>query len=395
MSGDAIRICELVAKLYHVPRPKLVTVRPRRANAYRTPFPAAWAGRPVPPSRLGRVRFTRSHRMTPFTVFYCDAAPADAWLNDDRLLALIRFGSPAAPPADQRVCVIPLPELGNGATAEVWLGARPAQTGVLDGVHYADSGDALFLHLHLDESAPDALSPLTAAAYRRLFAAARARGYPHLLRIWNYFPAINQETGGLERYRAFCVGRHSALRAERAELETHLPAASAIGTRAPGLRLYALAGRDPGVQIENPRQVSAFHYPTQYGPQSPSFSRAILKHWGERDCHLYISGTASVVGHASQHLDLMAQLDETLLNLAALIAQANRRTPTPPRPVLFRVYARPDLDPTPVRERIAQAFGPDIPLLFLRADICRQDLLIEIEGLAVGAATHHRQDHAP
>ncbi len=324
--------------------------------------------------------------MTPFIVFYRDAAAADAWLNDDRLLALVRFGSSVVPPTDPRVCTVPLQELGGGATAEVWLGARPAHTGILDGVHYADNGDALFLHIHLDESVPDTLSFLTAAAYQRLFAVARARGYPHPLRIWNYFPAINQEVDGLERYRAFCVGRHTALRAEGAELETHLPAASAIGTREPGLRLYALAAREAGWQIENPRQVSAFHYPTQYGPQSPTFSRAILKHWGERDCHLYISGTASVVGHASQHLDLMAQLDETLLNLAALIAQANRRALVPLHPVLFRVYVRPDIDPAPVRERIARAFGPDTPLLFLRADICRQDLLIEIEGLATSTA---------
>ena len=303
-------------------------------------------------------------------------------MNDNRLLALIRFGLLAAPPTDPRVCAIPLPERSGGATAEIWLGARPVRNGVLDGVHYADNGDVLFLHLHLDEPAPEALGALTTNAYQRLFAAARCRDYPHLLRVWNYFPAINQDAGGLERYRAFCVGRHAALRVERAERETHLPAASAIGTREPGLRLYALAAREAGWQIENPRQVSAFHYPTQYGPQSPSFSRAILKHWGERNYHLYISGTASVVGHASQHIELAAQLDETLLNLAALIAQANQWTPAPLHPMLFRVYARPEFDPEPARERIAQAFGPDIPLLFLRADICRRDLLIEIEGLA-------------
>lgn len=321
--------------------------------------------------------------MTPFTAFYCDAATADAWSNDDRLLASIRFSSPTVPPTDHRVCVIPLPERGGDATAEIWLGARSTQTGALDGVHYVDNGNVLFLHLHLDESTPEALSSLTTTAYRRLFAAARARGYSHLLRIWNYFPAINQEVGGLERYRAFCVGRHAALRAERAEQETHLPAASAIGTREPGLRLYALAAREAGWQIENSRQISAFRYPVQYGPQSPSFSRAILKRWETGDCHLYISGTASIVGHASQHADPMTQLDETLLNLAALITQANQRTPVPLHPVLFRAYARSDFDPELARARIAQAFGPGIPLLFLHADICRRDLLIEIEGLAI------------
>lgn len=364
------------------------------AHAHRTPFPIAWTSRPVPPSRVGSIRFTQSHCMTPFIVFYCDAAAADDWLNDDRLLALLRFGSPVAPSADPRICAVPLPELG-GATAEVWLGARPARTSVLDGVHYADNGDVLFLHLCLGESAPGALNSLTIAAYQRLLAAARARGYPHPLRIWNYFPAINQEIDGLERYRAFCVGRHAALRAEGVDLETDLPAASAIGTHEPGLRLYALTTREAGWQIENPRQVSAFHYPSQYGPQSPSFSRAILKHWGERDDHLYISGTASVVGYASQHLDPMAQLDETLLNLEALIAQASRRTSAPLRPALFRVYVRPGIDPGPARARIARAFGSDTPLLFLRADICRRELLIEIEGLATSTTARHRQDHAP
>jgi chorismate lyase/3-hydroxybenzoate synthase len=112
----------------------------------------------------------------------------------------------------------------------------------------------------LDEYAPDALQPLTAVAYRRLFAAARALGYPHFLRIWNYFPQINRECEGLERYRAFCAGRHQALVAELAEFETRLPAASP-SDRGPGLQLYALAASEPGMQIENPRQTSAFHYP--------------------------------------------------------------------------------------------------------------------------------------
>ena len=67
--------------------------------------------------------------MTPLTLFYNDPALADAWLNDDRLLALVRFGVPATPPADPRVCVIPLPALSGRTTVEVWLGARPAQTG--------------------------------------------------------------------------------------------------------------------------------------------------------------------------------------------------------------------------------------------------------------------------
>lgn len=47
---------------------------------------------------------------------------------------------------------------------------------------------------------------------------------------------------------------------------------------------------------------------------------------------------------------------------------------------------RPASDPAPLRQRIAQAFGGAVPVVFLQADICRQELLIEIEGLAVSAA---------
>ena len=82
----------------------------------------------------------------------------------------------------------------------------------------------------------------------------------------------------------------------------------------------------------------------------------------------------------------MAQLDETLVNLEALLAEASQRAATPLQPALLRVYVRPDYDPAPLREHIAQAVGSTVPMLFLQADVCRQELLIEIEGLAVSAA---------
>lgn len=321
--------------------------------------------------------------MPPFTVTRrCDAPDHDL-LGSERLLALIRFGESAATASDPRICVVPLAELGATAASEVWLSPRPVRAGTWNGVNYADNGEAVFLHIELNEYAEDALQPLIAVAYRRLFAAARTLGYRYFLRIWHYFPDINQECAGLERYQAFCAGRHQALMAELADCETHLPAACAIGARQPGIRLSALAAREPGVQIENPRQVSAFHYPRQYGSRSPSFSRAVLKNWGGQDSHLYISGTASIVGHASRHHDLMAQLDETLLNLEALLDHARRAAPAPLRLTQLTVYCRPDLDPAPLRARITDALGADAALLFLHADICRRELLIEIEGLAV------------
>ncbi len=319
----------------------------------------------------------------PFTVTYYDDQHIEQLLGDDRLLALIRFHTLPVTPSDPRIFTIPLQPMDGNTAIEVWRSTQPVKTGVINGVHYAENKDILLLHTQYDEFAPDALQPLAAAAYRQLFTVARARGYPHFLRIWNFLPNINEQHNGLERYQAFCAGRHQALVAELAEFENHLPAASGLGTHQPGLHLLALASKTIGIQIENPRQTSAFHYPRQYGFRSPSFSRAILKTWKNEQQHLYISGTASIVGHASQHPETMAQLDETLLNLEALLNQAQCSSSKPLRMALLRIYCRMPLNPAPLRLRIAQAFDTDVPMIFLHADICRRELLIEIEGLAV------------
>lgn len=330
--------------------------------------------------------------MNRLAVFYCDAGHSDKWLDDKRLLALIRFGSSPPSVADPRICTVDLKELGAPPTAEIWLGAHSVQTSAAAGIYHADDGEVLFLQSRLEESAPEALQAHTVALYQRLLATAHALGYPHLLRIWNYFPNINQECAGLERYRAFCAGRHQALMAELRTFEASLPAASALGTHGSGLQVYALAARHPGVQIENPRQMSAFHYPPQYGRRSPSFSRAVLKNWSEQQLHLYISGTASIVGHTSLHQDLLSQLDETLSNLEILLAETSRRTAAGFAMTLLKIYLRSALDPAPVRERIARKFGENLPLLFLHADICRRELLIEIEGLATATAAPYSQE---
>ena len=325
--------------------------------------------------------------MTPLGVSYGDLAQAQAALQNPHLLAVVQYADALAtdPTHDPRWCQVALPPLAAQATsAEIWLGSDVVHRGVRDGVEYASDGQVAWLQVHLPEvtAKADALQALTRRAYQSLIAAARAVGYPHFLRIWNYFPAINQECGGLERYRAFCAGRHQALTDTQQGFETRLPAATAIGSASGGLQILALAARTPGLQVENPRQVSAFRYPPQYGPRSPTFSRALLKAWGEGLHHLYISGTASIAGHASQHDTLLAQLDEILMNLRTLLVEANRRAGAPLAVRLLKVYIRTEPDDlNPMRTRLAEAFGA-VPVLFLHGAICRQELLIEIEGLA-------------
>jgi len=207
-------------------------------------------------------------------------------------------------------------------------------------------------------------------------------GYP--LRLWNYFPAINVGDGDQERYRRFCIGRGRALSAARLD-DAQMCAATAIGGDQPWMQVVALCGNSPGLSIENPRQVSAWNYPRQYGPRQPAFARATAVRLADGGTGLLISGTASVVGHATAHPDdAMAQTEEAASNLDALLSHAAGATGDPGLASfgsrsLARVYVRHAEDWPAIRERLHKRW-PSLKLCGLRGDICRSDLMVEIEA---------------
>jgi chorismate lyase / 3-hydroxybenzoate synthase len=319
----------------------------------------------------------------PFQVRLASSRDAD---QGAPLLAEIRFGHETGQdPDDARRIRVGVPSLFEGPDREWWLTDTTVTHGWRDGIGYAQGDSLLFAHIHL----PDTTDMAAAAreAYERLLAFHRDAGYTALLRIWNYFDRLLESSRqpGLDRYQAFCAGRHEALEAAGLEAAT-LPAATAIGTETPGLIVYLLAGREPGAQIENPRQVSAYHYPPDYGPRSPTFSRATLKAWPTGP-QLFISGTASIVGHASLHEgDVLAQADEIMDNLGALIGRVREQFPVltlngPQDLSLLKVYVRNAADADSIRERVQRRIGDGPAVIFLRGDICRRELLTEIEGL--------------
>lgn len=104
-------------------------------------------------------------------------------------------------------------------------------------------------------------------------------------------------------------------------------------------------------------------------PRCAGLERAVL-----------VSGTASIVGHESRHRDdLLAQLDETFANLEAILEFAGRRVADLD---FVKIYLRHPEDLPTVRERVAERLRPDAQLLWLQAEICRAELLLEIEGIA-------------
>jgi len=135
--------------------------------------------------------------------------------------------------------------------------------------------------------------------------------------------------------------------------------------------------------IENPRQTSAYHYPPQYGVHSPIFSRACVLSESS-GTNLFVSGTASIVGHQTIHPgDVAAQTRETVANIDALLGEANRVVGESRYfldALKFKVYVRQPADLRAVEAVLTSALRPATPIVYLQADVCREDLLVEIEA---------------
>lgn len=278
-----------------------------------------------------------------------------------------------------------LPGLGGELARELWQTEGELAEGQSGAINWRRIGDLLAVRLVVDDPPDSDPEARVAEAYRQLIACIRELGFPHLIRAWNYMPAINRGEGDAERYRRFCTGRAQALD-EMDVAASDLSACTAIGTDEPRLRIYLLSARSPALHIENPRQVSAYRYPRRYGPRSPSFARATAVRGAGDEVLLMISGTASVVGHETRHAgDVVAQAGEIVANIETLLDQSARETRRPGlrslnRDSLVRVYVREPADWPRVEARFREAW-PEARLAAFRGDVCRSDLLVEIEAV--------------
>ena len=315
-------------------------------------------------------------------VDYVTADSPAALLQGSDVLAVLGFGTDAPHDADPRYLRVPLQPYG-GAPFEVWRANAPVSSGRDGDIAWSTDGQLLFGAIEIDESTIG-IEAAAESAYAQLVRFVRRSDTPQLLRIWNYLDAITLGQGDGERYREFCVGRARGMGDFDA---SRLPAATAIGRCDDErvIQIYWLAARDAGTPVENPRQLSAYLYPRQYGRQSPSFARAMLPPPGGH-MPLLLSGTASVVGHASQHEgELLAQIEETFVNFDALLDAARLRAPALPAQfgagTRLKVYVR-DRDDLPlVAQALDQRFGERVPRLLLHAAICRRELSMEIDGV--------------
>lgn len=310
-------------------------------------------------------------------ISYRDESARDL-LAQSRTLAVFSFDGPLPDDADPRHVGILQEALDSPAPRECWTVDGDVTHAAEDDLRWAHGGGWHFVAIEVDEAAAGGIEAACAHAYDRLLAHVAARRDLHLLRIWNYLGAINCGDGDDERYRRFCSARAHCMAAHGM---SRYPAATAIGHGgAPGrLQVYALCAAAAGAAIENPRQVSAWAYPREYGPAAPSFARAMCLPGGG----LAISGTAAVIGHASHHPgDVVAQVTEAVANLRALLDRAGLPEFDGSSPL--KVYVRNRGDADAVRDTLARQLAPSVPRLLLQGDICRRELLVEIDGWRFG-----------
>jgi chorismate lyase/3-hydroxybenzoate synthase len=237
-----------------------------------------------------------------------------------------------------------------------------------------------------------------AEAYGNVFDLLGRLPTPHPVRFWAFIPNIHADMGaGLDRYMAFNAGRFAAYSARfggRQAFRRSVATGSAIGFGQERLVLHCLAGAEPGAPLENPRQVPAYNYSRRYGPLPPCFARATRIAGGAGiGQRLLVGGTASIRGEDSLHVgDLAGQVKETLGNLASLVGFAcGAGTGMGSEPAIeawlprfreLRIYRPRRADPDETLELVVPGFTGVSRVELLEAELCRAELLVEIEGVA-------------
>ncbi|MDR1486339.1 MAG: hypothetical protein LBT09_16165 [Planctomycetaceae bacterium] len=175
---------------------------------------------------------------------------------------------------------------------------------------------------------------------------------------------------------------------------TVFPASTGIGADdvdvvISAVAIDALSGSIVVVPLENPHQTSAFSYGVNYSPQSPKFARGMAVMLGEW-CQIFVSGTASITDSESRYGgDAGLQTEQTLDNIEALIGGSNLANhgicgfdSGLDKLECVRVYVK-DPEDFDAVDKICKKRLNNTPILYTIADVCRPELLVEIEGFAV------------
>jgi len=264
--------------------------------------------------------------------------------------------------------------------------------------------------IHLAQVQPDteavSVYERSLSGFRRMQALLAQEGvhFEQVIRTWLYLGDIVGPEGHTQRYKELNRARSDFYQSFRFARDIVLPsfqgevypASTGIGADNRDILMSCIAFATErsdirAVPLENPRQTSAYQYSTKYGIKSPKFSRAMALSCGPY-ATILVSGTASIIDSETRHIgDPEAQTHETLDNIQALISEENLARHGMPGLgttldglALVRVYIKRPEDYPVVRRACGRRLG-ELPTIYAIADVCRPELLVEIEGIAFSA----------
>jgi enamine deaminase RidA (YjgF/YER057c/UK114 family) len=219
-----------------------------------------------------------------------------------------------------------------------------------------------------------------------------------IVRQWNYIGSIVSYRDGKQNYQEFNDAR--SLYYAKGEWKRGYPAATGIGAVGNciivgGIAFKRAKGEGEGVYpIDNPLQIAAHVYSKKVliddaenaMKSTPKFERAKLIE-SERGACCFVSGTAAIRGEESMDASsAKLQTIKTLENIEYLVSKENLVRfgckPYDLNLVKLQVFVKNKEDYNEVKAVVEERY-PHVQTIYTIADVCRSELLVEIEGILI------------
>lgn len=217
-----------------------------------------------------------------------------------------------------------------------------------------------------------------------------------IVRQWNYIGNIVSQRLGKQNYQEFNDAR--TLYYSNGAWRRGYPAATGIGASFEGIIVGCIAFRSERAEaiypIDNPLQVAAHLYSRSVlvdndvnaVKSTPKFERAKLIESEQGVC-CFISGTAAIRGEESVNAaSAKEQTIKTIENIEHLVSKENLLRSScrayDLKYIKIHVFVKHAEDYEQVRDVVAKAY-PQAAVTYTVADVCRGELLVEIEGILI------------
>ena len=297
--------------------------------------------------------------------------------NKDKIISTISFNKKVN--YSNKILSIGTPTLDNKNLYEIWEVEDKVSYQEHNRIYLSISKNLIFGHAVIDNnSSYNELKLKISEKYTNFFKISTEYNMK-IVKIWHYIPKLlknysNEKTN----YSLLCEARENVYK--KNYKNNNFPAATVIGIKGDKILIYFIAALCNNYEtLENKRQTSSYDYPQNIFLEKPMFSRAVkFISPGCINNILAVSGTASIKGYKSVHeTEVIKQLNESIENYETFINPKNNNSN------ISRVYlSESQINKFPqIAEILDRKFNKNNYCL-LEGDICREELLIELEGIS-------------